>query len=294
MPNNAEISEISGAIYARQGHWREALASAQRAQDLDPHNPHPDAAFCHVMLRDWPGAVTAWQRLRQVDPENQPNTVWATVDLAYAEFYRTGDLSRGKEILRKIPAGLDPNARVTLAKWDFSMIERDFAAAERVLNEYPSEEFPPPMRNPKSYFLGCTALARGDTALAQSLFEKARPVFELRVHDHPDDSGFLAPLGKLYAFLGRKEDALRASRQAVELTPESKYADEGPMYASELALVYARVGEDEQAIRLIERLLSTPGGLILAELRLRWEWDPLRANPRFKQILEGPEPKTIY
>jgi TolB-like protein/Flp pilus assembly protein TadD len=294
MPNNAEISEISGSIHGRQGHWREALASAQRAQDLDPRNQHPDAAGIHVLLRDWPGAITAFERLRQVDPDNQPRSVWATIDLAYVEFYRTGDLSRSKEILRNIPAGVDPNARVTYAKWDFSMMERDFAAAEKVLIEYPSEEFPPPMRNPKSYFQGCTALARGDTALAQSLLEKARPIFELRVHDHPDDPVFLAPLGKLYAFLGRKEDALRASRRAVELMPESKYADEGPGYAGELAVVCARVGEDDQAIPLIERLLSTPGGLILAELRLRWEWDPLRANPRFKQILDAPEPKTVY
>jgi hypothetical protein len=30
------------------------------------------------------------------------------------------------------------------------------------------------------------------------------------------------------------------------------------------------------------------------DLRLRWEWDPLRSDPRFKKIVEGPEPKTIY
>jgi hypothetical protein len=30
------------------------------------------------------------------------------------------------------------------------------------------------------------------------------------------------------------------------------------------------------------------------DLRLRWEWDSLRSNPRFQKILAGPEPKTIY
>ena len=58
------------------------------------------------------------------------------------------------------------------------------------------------------------------------------------------------------------------------------------------------------ALTLIERLLSTPGpvgtpseassSITLAELRLRWEWDSLRSNPRFQKILAGPEPKTIY
>jgi hypothetical protein len=63
------------------------------------------------------------------------------------------------------------------------------------------------------------------------------------------------------------------------------------------------VGEQDQAITLIERLLTTPGpvqgldfpqNITLAELRLRWEWDSLRSNPRFQKILAAPEPKTIY
>jgi hypothetical protein len=60
-------------------------------------------------------------------------------------------------------------------------------------------------------------------------------------------------------------------------------------------LVYAQSGEVDQALALIERLLTTPAGNItLAELRLSWEWDPLRRDPRFQKIVEGPEPKTIY
>ncbi len=72
--------------------------------------------------------------------------------------------------------------------------------------------------------------------------------------------------------------------------------------AANLALVYALVGEQDQAITLIERLLSSPGpiqwldhpqNIALGELRLRWEWDSLRSNPRFQKILAAPEPKTL-
>lgn len=298
-PNDPEILDFTGGIYLRQGHWREALANFLRAQELDPNNPYADKqdrdiAGTYMALRDWPAATAALQRLRQIAPENEPDNVDAQVGLAYVEFFRTGDLAAGKEILHKIPAGLDPNAGVTMARWDFSMLERVFAAAEKILAEYPSEEFPPPMRTPKSYFQGLTALARGDAALAQTLFEKARPGYELGVQNHADDPRFLARLAMLYAYLGRKEDAIRASRRAVELVPESKDAVDAPGYAANLAGVYARTGEADQAIALIEQLVTKPGGLILAELRLRWEWDPLRTNPRFKKILAGPEPKTVY
>ena len=104
--------------------------------------------------------------------------------------------------------------------------------------------------------------------------------------------------------MNRKEDAIREGRRAVELEPESRDAFHGALYAANLALVYALVGEQDSAILLIERLLSTPGAvwgqpdgssdITLADLRLRWEWDSLRGNPRFQKILAGPEPKTIY
>jgi hypothetical protein len=63
------------------------------------------------------------------------------------------------------------------------------------------------------------------------------------------------------------------------------------------------VGEPDQAITLIERLITIPGpvqwidfpnNITVADLRLRKEWDPLRSDPRFQKIVNGPEPKTIY
>jgi len=101
----------------------------------------------------------------------------------------------------------------------------------------------------------------------------------------------------------RKEDAIRESRRAVELEPESQNAFHGASHAANLALVYALVGEQNAAILLIERLLSIPDGALaspfehspgmtLAELRLRWEWDSLRTDPRFEKIVADLAPKS--
>ena len=146
----------------------------------------------------------------------------------------------------------------------------------------------------KSFDAGQTALARGDAEAAKSLFEKVRPIYEKDARDHPDDARFHAPLGLLYAYLGRKDDAIRESLRAVELVPESKDAQGGAVYADNLALVYARTGEIDQALALIQRLLTTPNGIMFAQLHLSWEWDPMRSDARFQKILAGPEPKTIY
>ena len=222
--------------------------------------------------------------------------------LVQIEIVANCDLAAAKARLQEIPASADTAADVALANWNLSMLERNWAAAEKWLADYPGDEFPD--AGPKGFYQGQTAFARGDAESARIHFEKVRPAWESAVRDHPEEAMDHAALGILYSYLGRKEDAIRESRWAVDLCPESTDPVNGALLAGKLALVYARTGEIDQAITLIERLLRTPaatirpafydGGITQAELRLRWQWDPLRSNPRFQKILAGPEPKTIY
>jgi TolB-like protein/class 3 adenylate cyclase/Flp pilus assembly protein TadD len=300
-PNNAEVLWYSAAIYRNQARWRESLTTSEHALNLDPRNAQIAnyAAYNHVLVRDWQASAAAFNRLLEIAPDS----VIGRICLAYIEVIRNGNAASAKAILQKIPSGINRQGDVTDATWDLSMLERDFASAQKILDRFPSdEEFPTADRTPKAFYQGCTALARGDAGLAQSFFEMARPSFEAKVRDHPDNAWRHDRLGLLYAYLGRKEDAIREGRAAVELAPESKEPFHRALHESNLALVYARTGEADQAITLIERLLSTPGAvdlsnpysITLADLRLRWEWDPLRTDPRFQKILAGPEPKTIY
>ena len=49
-------------------------------------------------------------------------------------------------------------------------------------------------------------------------------------------------------------------------------------------LCMAEVGDYEAAINAIERLISLPGALTNASLRLDPIYDPLRDNPRFQPL----------
>src|SRR5204863_10095961 len=136
--------------------------------------------------------------------------------------------------------------------------------------------------------------AKGDQDRARELFEKMRRYWESFARDPPSDPAIMTNLGVLYALLGRKEEALRESRRAVELVPEND-AIERPAYSANLALVYALTGESEKAVTLIEQLLTKPSKgvqgvepMTLTNLR-SWSWDALRSNPRFQEILASPE-----
>ena len=294
-----DILEYVGLIYCRQGRWRDGLATYDRAQELDPRQPHFWGPRARAMVRDWPGAVAGFERVLKLDPNN----IFTIAELATVRINQTGDLAAARKLLDGIPPGLHgaapgqpaaPDDILTMARWELNMLARDYTAAAKILADYKDEEFEEPDVGVKSFDAGQTALARGDAESAKTLFEKVRPIYEKDARDHPDDARFHAPLGLLYAYLGRKDDAIRESLRAVELVPESKDAQGGAVYADNLALVYARTGEIDQALALIQRLLTTPNGIMFAQLHLSWEWDPMRSDARFQKILAGPEPKTIY
>ena len=302
-PNISEIHWHLAVIYRRQGRWREAIASFDRALSLDPRNGHVvfHAAFNHLLVRDWSAAAAGFTQILGLYPEPIGGS---RINLAYLEVFRDGNLSAAKPILQNIPPPYVFGGMVVLARWDMAMLERDYIAAEKIVTDFPSKYFLESGDCPKTFYQGRTALARGDSESAQRYFAATVPVLEGAMRKDPEDPEGHADLGLLYAYMDRKTDAIREGRRAVELEPESKNAFHGPGWAAHLALIYALSGEQDQAITLIDRLLSTPGpvfatsdassNITLADLRLRWEWDSLRRNPRFQKILAGPEPKTVY
>jgi hypothetical protein len=150
---------------------------------------------------------------------------------------------------------------------------------------------------PRSFFAGQIALLRGDNKTARKELEHARDVFAASVKEAPEVAERHAFLGLTCAFLGEKDRAIKEGARAVELRPESQDALDGPILNAVLALVYARVGENERAVTLLRHLLSVPGAVDAADysvtqsdLKSRWEWDPLRGDPQFNGLMAQKNP----
>ena len=294
-PNNAEVGDLTAAIKRRQGRWEESLAGFEAIQKIDPQNPNivREIVFTNTALRHWPEAARWAEQMRKMAPAS----LVAKIQSGYVDFWWKGDARPLKSLLNDVPAGTDPDGVVTSCKWDAAMLERDYVSAKHMLETSAVNEvsYTSTGSTPKSFLEGCIALAQGDAANARKSFELARPIFEKAVQEAPANADRHAYLGWLYAFIGRKDDAIREALRAVELKPESKDAVDGAIMNCYLALVYARVGEKELAIPLIERLLKTPGAVDSADysitvndLKHRWEWDPIRNDPRFQKLIEQP------
>jgi TolB-like protein/Tfp pilus assembly protein PilF len=296
-PNNSEAGGLIAAIKRRQGKWQEALDSYQRISKLDPQNPNllRNLVFTYTALRRWPEAARGAERMRAMAPAS----LVAKIQSGYIDFWWKGDTHPLKSLLAQIPSGVDPDGVVTTCRWDVALIERDYATAKQVMEISPLKEFSYTNSGatPKSFFQGCIYLAQGDSAGARKLFDASRANFEDAVKESPNSAERHAYLGLLYAFLERKNEAIREGRRAVELKPESVDAFDGAIMNSILALIYARCGEKDLASSLLERLLKTPGAvdsvdysITVNDLRSRWEWDPIRNDPRFQQLIAHSSP----
>src|SRR5438034_1727365 len=294
-PSNGDIGRLIAAIKRRQGKWRESLQEYERVQKLDPQNPNSvrELVFTNTALRRWAESARWAEKMRTMAPAS----IVAKIQSGYVDFWWKGDTRLLKSLLSQVPAETDPDGAITSCRWDVAMIDRDFGAARAALKTSVVSDvsYTNAGLTPKSFLDACIDLAQGDKAKAQKSFEPARPVFEKAVEEAPASAERHANLGWLYAFMGRKDDAIREGRRAVELKRESKDAVDGAIMNCYLALIYARVGENDLAIPLIERLLKTPGAvdsvdysITINDLKYRWEWDPIRNDLRFQKLLKQP------
>ena len=224
------------------------------------------------------------------DPDVLVNKAW---------LYRTtGDLPAARAVLDKIPVTAK-SEDVAQAHVNVLILERRFDEAARLLAEGVAriEKKSPGEEGGDWQFLGWVRSLAGDKEGARQAYLEGKARLELRQQREPRNYSVASSLAFCEAGLGNKEAALREGERAMSLLPAAEDPVYGPIAEENLAGVEAQVGEAERAIARIERLLVTPYGafpLTQAMLRLDPIWDPLRQHPRFKALVEGPEPKTIY
>jgi tetratricopeptide (TPR) repeat protein len=154
--------------------------------------------------------------------------------------------------------------------------------------DYDSFEFQILYFNKDLWYAGVYCYGIEEPDLMRSHADKARVTLEDLVKEHPEDPRYRSELSRAYAYLGRKEDAVREGKQAVNLLPVSKDAIGGPRYINTLAEIFIIIGEREQAIEQLEYLMSIPTGVDISLDKLQSDprYDSLRDHPRFITLVE--------
>ena len=133
--------------------------------------------------------------------------------------------------------------------------------------------------------LGRAYYLLGEEKPAREEFESLRTYYEEKIEEVPETGKFHSALGRVYAYLGLKEKAIKEGKKGIFLQPVSKDGWWGPIRVYELAVIYNLTGEHELAIDKLEYLLSTPSFYTKWDLKLNPLFDPLRDNPRFQKLV---------
>jgi hypothetical protein len=91
--------------------------------------------------------------------------------------------------------------------------------------------------------------------------------------------------GFLSGRVGQRDEALRI---LAELRQERKRSYVPVMYE---ALVLAALGDADAALQCLDHAYQQRSGLLAFAGVLRWEWDSLRADPRFVDLMKKVHPR---
>ncbi|MHC4594014.1 MAG: protein kinase domain-containing protein [Planctomycetota bacterium] len=289
QPNNSEVLRGIGWVQRRQGKFEQALANLKRACELDPLSNLLSATVAQtfMLLRKYPEAERYYERAISLAPDLSARYV----NKAWLYVRWKGNTEKARAILEGALHNIKSveypdivNSLVNIEMYDGNYQE----ALDRL--SLKSEDIDHNWRfMPKALRYAPIYGYMNKKELAKKYYDEARNILEAKIQQQRQDARFHSSLGVAYAGLGRKEDAIREGKLAVEMLPVSKEAMTGPHLVDDLARINVMVGEFDAAIDQLELLLSIPSTLSVPLLRLDPAWDPLRDHPRFKKLLETGE-----
>jgi TolB-like protein len=292
LPDDPQILFLTGLVQRRQGHWEESTRTFERAANLDPRN--------FGLLQSIEGNYATLGRYaeQQVWLDRilafEPDDAVTKVILAEVDFQWRADTQPLHQMIDSIRA-INPAAVPDIDHWwlHCALAERDAAVATDALiaaRENPINLGDDVFCN-RPFMEGVIARMAKDHDKARLAFTAARAEQQEIVEAQPNFGPAWCVLGLIDAALGRKEEALREGRRAIELLPVEKDAVRGPALIKYLAMIAAWAGDKDLACQQLAIAARPPSTITYGQLKLMPFWDPLRGDPRFEQIVASLAPK---
>ena len=249
----------------------------------------------YIGLHRFPEAQQKLDQVLDITPDDIDTFVLKAA-IAQAE----GDLPRASAILAPLhPAGDDFQALETQVYQ--AILERRPAEIIPRLKEVIAKLDPALgyINGKLRFWLGWAHEVAGDHAAARESWRQARSELEPILKEQPENYNIIDDLALTNMGLGDKAAALALAERTMAVVPIEKDAVHGPFAIEILARVAARMGEPDRAIAALQKLLSIPRYIGLAErtpltpalLRLDPMFDPLRNDPRFQKLTASLAPK---
>ena len=310
LPGRVDVFNLRAVVEEQRGQWKQALHDREKAAELDPWDSYTaeDLVTLNIMLRRYEEAERVIAHATAIMPQQSTDFLWRQRAMIA--------VARGDT--KSAMAALDANPLRNLGVYGVNhqiahvfVLERNYAKAEEILQsvvetararnllpklDYGDVDWPRGVTLEK---LGRIARFRGETEKARGYLEAARQIFDQALaksaaHNYWIDSHAPAYIAEIDAALGRKDDAIREARKAVELWPLKRNAVLAPDVAIIVAIAYMWSGERNAALQQLAEVaklpvypsfVPAPPGLTAGDFKLNPLWDDLRNDPRFDKII---------
>ncbi len=285
LPNDVGVLRAIGLIQRRFGHWDETIAVIRHVIALDPRNTEAAGilALSYMAKRQFPDALAVLDHILAFDPSNRQAIeikafcLWAMRDFEAADLLLTRpDISlhlRGHQAMTK--------GHYAAAADFFSKALKDAHGGEKreILVD-----------------LGLAQQRAGNVADAKATFQEAMREVTQELGTVPADSGPAAELhsylGVVYAALGDAASAVKEGKKGMAMQPSSEDLFEGPAREEQMAQIYALLGNADEAIPIIKRLvhIASFNSISVGLMHIDPVWDPIRSDPRFQELIAEKKP----
>ena len=276
-PASAELLRLTAGGEQALGRWDAALEHLVQAERLDPRSVANQRRLGELLsfLKRYPEARKALDRGLDLAPANL-----SLINAKVNTYLGQGDLAGAKAVLVAAPKEVDMKALLAELNYSWILDKEQGESFRRLTPEVFADS-----KEDWGLALAEACALNGDTARARGYAEEARKASAEKLRAIPDDPVVLSNLGLALAYLGRKEEAIRAGIRAVALRPIAEDALDGPFFHDRLARIYILLGEPEKALDELEPLLKMPYYLSPGWLRIDPNFAPLRGNPRFQKLV---------
>jgi TolB-like protein len=283
LSNNPDILELTALIDRTQGHWEKSTSGLEKAETLDPRN-----AEVLDLLRENYFALRRYKKQEQIQDKLNDivHSDLITIDKADYAFEVRADFKVARAAYESLPSSMKDDPWITMVRCFLAVCDSEWKSAEEIVRKSPNENVG---------FLGALAprgiaemwleMSHGNHPTMQE-FGATREQLYQNAEAKPTDPFLLSVLGCADVILGRKEEAVREARRAVEMRPISEDAVSNPLLVLNLAHVYAWANEPDLALEQLNILFNTPNLSVSYGLLKRDPgWDSLRKDPRFDKLL---------
>lgn len=289
QPSNSDLINTIGAVQRRMGLWDESISNMKKAVELNPRisSYMYQISLSYSFNREFENSIEWMNRALELTPD----FYLAEIGKYNSELMLTGDLEAYRINIARLSYLEYTNPQFW---WFHNLIGRNIDYLLELSLNTEIEVFEgQDSYHPMDYVIGLLYMVKGNEDVAVKHLESAKVILENQLLMNQNDFRIHTTLGKVYALLGKSENALYYAESLPKLAPVTDDALIHPNILLDQAVIYSFLGDAANCVRLLEQLLNMPSQISVNYLKLYPGFDFIRDTPDFLNLIARYESKQL-